>query len=108
MIGTPRDLPGARLVSAGIEALGRGELTVEALLVVVGRRRLQAAGLAVPEAPPIRKSPEMALYEALGARHPRDAHARYNGLIRRLVSFERALEARTNAGTPTRQALRAP
>ena len=97
MTGT-RDLPGAALVNAGIEALDRGELTVEALLVVVGRRRLQAAGLAVPEAPPIRQSPEMALYEALGARHPRDAHARYNGLIRRLVSFERALEARTKTG----------
>lgn len=97
MIGTRRDLPGAALVNAGIEALDRGELTVEALLVVVGRRRLQAAGLAVPEAPPLWPSPEMALYEALGARHPRDAHARYNGLIRRLVSFERALEARRKA-----------
>ena len=93
MIGTPRDLPGAELVSAGIAALGRGELTVAALLVAVGRRRLQAAGLAVPEPPRIRESPERALYEALGALHPRDAHGRYNGLIRRLVSFERALEA---------------
>ena len=92
MIGTPRDVPGAELVRAGIEALDRGELTVEALLVAVGRRRLRAAGLTVPEAPPIRPSPEIALYEALGARHPHDAHARYNGLIRRLVSFERALE----------------
>ena len=107
MIGTPRDLPGAELVRAGVEALDRGELTVEALLVAVGRRRLRAAGLAVPKAPPIRRSPEIALYEALGARHPRDAHARYNGLIRRLVSFERALEARRSQaakprGTPQR------
>ena len=93
MIGTPRDLPGAALVGAGIEALDRGELTVEALLVAVGRRRLRAAGLTVPEPPPIGRSAEIALYEALGSRHPRDAHARYNGLIRRLVSFERALEA---------------
>lgn len=89
------DLPGADLVSSGIEALGRGELTVEALLVAVGRRRLEAAGLIVPEAPQIGESPELALYEALRVLHPREAHGRYNGLIRRLVSFERALEARS-------------
>lgn len=36
----------------------------------------------------------MALYLAIGADHPGDAHSRYNALIRRLVSFERALERR--------------
>ena len=89
----PRNLPGADLVASGIEALRRGELTVEALLVAVGARRLRDAGLEVP-APPeeLPDSPELLLYAAVGATHPCDAHSRYNGLIRRLVSFERALE----------------
>lgn len=88
----PRDLPGADLVASGIEALRRGELTVEALLVAVGARRLRAAGLEVPAPPELPDSPELLLYAAVGAAHPCDAHSRYNGLIRRLVSFERALD----------------
>ena len=92
MTEVPRDLPGANLVLAGVSALRRGELTVEALLVAIGARRLRAAGLQVPQAPGLPDSPELALYAALGAAHPRDAHSRYNALIRRLVSFERALE----------------
>ena len=88
----PRNLPGADLVAAGIEALRRGELTVEALLVAVGARRLRDAGLEVPAPPELPDSPELLLYAAMGAAHPCDAHSRYNGLIRRLVSFERALE----------------
>lgn len=88
----PRNLPGADLVASGIEALRRGELTVEALLVAVGARRLRDAGLEVPAPPELPDSPELLLYAAVGAAHPCDAHSRYNGLIRRLVSFERALE----------------
>jgi hypothetical protein len=37
-------------------------------------------------------SPEHALYEALQREDSDSAHSRYNALIRRLVSFERALE----------------
>lgn len=92
MTEAPADLPGAELVAAGVEALRRGEWTVEALLVAVGARRLLAAGLDLPALPALRESPELALYAAIGRAHPRDAHARYNGLVRRLVSFERALE----------------
>ena len=88
----PEDLPGADLVASGIDALRRGEWTVEALLVAVGARRLRAAGLEVPRVPELPDGPELALYAAVAAAHPRDAHSRYNGLVRRLVSFERALE----------------
>ena len=93
------DLPGADLVLAGVEALGavvrgeRGDFTPEALLVAIGARRLRAAGLAVPAAPGWPPQPELSLYEAIGETHA-DAHSHYNALIRRLVSFERALEAR--------------
>ena len=93
----PGDLPGADLVARGIRALRSGETTVEALLVSVGATRLRAAGLDIPPAPPLPHSPEISLYLAIGADHPRDAHSRYNALIRRLVSFERALERRARA-----------
>ena len=89
----PPDLPGADLVSAGIEALRRGDRTVEALLVMVGARRMGAAGLDIPPGLPLERYPEHALYAAVAVEHPDDAHSRYNALVRRLVSFERALEA---------------
>lgn len=98
MTEVPSELPGADLVADGIAALRRGELTVEALVVAVGARRLRAAGLGLPPAPELPDSPELALYSVLGAAHPRDTHARYNGLIRRLVSFERALDRRSRHG----------
>ena len=70
----------------------RGEKSVEALLVMVGASRMRAAGLKLPECPSLRHSPEISLYLAIGKDHPEDAHSRYNTLIRRLISFERALE----------------
>lgn len=101
-----RDLPGADLIASGIEALRRGDLTVEALLVAVGARRLRAAGLEIPAPPDLPDSPELLLYAAVGAAHPRDAHSRYNGLIRRLVSFERALDRFSSpSGLPSRQGI---
>ena len=89
----PPGLPGTDLVASGIGALQRGERTVEALLVCVGRTRMRMAGLEIPSPPPLAQAPEIELYLAIAAEHPEDAHSRYNALIRRLVSFERALEA---------------
>ena len=89
----PPDLPGADLVEAGIDDLRRGEFTVEALLVAVGAPRLRNIGLDIPDAPAWPESPELALYAAIGEREAGNAHSRYNALIRRLVSFERAMEA---------------
>ena len=95
------DLPGAALVLSGLEALqalargDRADFSQEALLVAIGAKRLRAAGLAVPHAPGWPKHPELALYRAIGDTHS-DAHSRYNALVRRLVSFERALEARNH------------
>ena len=117
-----RGLPGAELVLAGLDALaalgvnnggcesGRAvgssqapaartatgsapEFPIEALLVAIGARRLRRAGVYVPEVPGVPEQPELALYEAVARRHPADAHSRYNALVRRLVSFERAVEA---------------
>lgn len=81
-------LPGAELVREGIEDLRRRRRTVPAWLVSIGAPRLRRAGLDVPEALP---EPEHGLYEALSRDDADAAHARYNALLRRLVSFERAL-----------------
>ena len=86
------ELPGAELVSAGLDAIERGEPTVAALLVAIGASRLRHAGLNVPALPGIQE-PELALYSALCKTNGADAHSAYNALVRRLVSFERALEA---------------
>jgi hypothetical protein len=42
------------------------------------------------------REPEHRLYAALAAENPGAAHSRYNALIRRLVSFERARDAIAN------------
>ena len=94
MYGPGDGVPGGDLVAAGLEALGRGERSVEALLVAVGAPRLRTLGIRVPVAGGLPRHSELALYHAVGRRHPGDAHARFNALIRRLVSFERELERR--------------
>jgi hypothetical protein len=82
-------LPGAELVEAGLEDLRQGRETVESLLVAIGAPRLRRIGLSVPPTPP---DPEHRLYAVLAAEDPDAAHGRYNALVRRLVSFERAAE----------------
>jgi hypothetical protein len=83
------DLPGAQLIARGLADLARGDESIEALLVSIGAPRLQALGLPVDRPIP---SPERRLYDRLSAEDPDSAHSRYNALIRRLVSFERAAE----------------
>ena len=83
------ELPGQDLVEAGLRDLERGIESVEALLVSIGTPRLEQLGLSVPEPLP---DPELRLYAHLSQDDPDGAHSRYNALIRRLVSFERAAE----------------
>ena len=83
------DLPGGDLVAAGLEDLKAGTQTVAALLVCVGGPRLRRLGLEVPDTVP---DPEDRLYALLARDDEDSAHGRYNALIRRLVSFERAAE----------------
>ena len=83
-------LPGEDWVRAGIADLGAGRRTEAALLVAIGSPRLRASGLQVPSVDVT--DPEARLYEMLASRDADSAHSRYNALIRRLVSFERALE----------------
>jgi hypothetical protein len=82
-------LPGAELIEQGIADLVRGIDSIPALLVSIGAPRLIRSGLAVPNPRP---DAERLLYELLRQEDPDAAHSRYNALIRRLVSFERAAE----------------
>ncbi|MGH3046833.1 MAG: hypothetical protein ACRDNC_07485 [Gaiellaceae bacterium] len=84
-----RELPGEDVVEARVHDLERGVESVEALLVSIGAPRLHQLGLSVPEPLP---DPELRLYEHLCRDNPEAAHSRYNALVRRLVSFERAAE----------------
>ena len=82
-------LPGWELVEPGLADLSRGVESIPSLLVAIGAPRLRRAGLAVPDVE--WPSPEHRLDELLGAGGSDSAHSRYNALIRRLVSFERAV-----------------
>lgn len=73
----------------GLADLAREHESVEALLVSIGAPRLARLGIDLPFT---FASPEHKLYGVLAAQGPDDAHSRYNALIRRLVSFERAAE----------------
>lgn len=79
-------LPGADLVQRGVEDLGAGRESAEALLISIGAPRLQSLGI---EVSPI-ASPEHKLYLLLSDKKGDAAHSSYNALIRQLVSFERA------------------
>lgn len=81
-------LPGEDLVAEGLADLIRGAESVPALLVSIGAPRLRQLGMHV-EAP--FRDPEHRLYRRLSLSHGDAAHSQYNALIRRLVSFERAL-----------------
>jgi len=83
-------LPGGDLIRGGLEDLNAGIESPEAFLVAIGKPRLSRLGVPVPNQP--FTSPEILLYRHLWRTDPDAAHARYNALIRRLVSFERAAE----------------
>lgn len=83
-------LPGEDIVVEGLADLRRGIESVPALLVSIGAPRLRRLGLDVPAGI---DEPERRLYALLAEEHGDAAHGRYNALVRRLVSFERATAA---------------
>jgi hypothetical protein len=82
-------LPGNDLIVMGVEDLLQQRQTIPALLVAIGAPKLRSLGLEVPEDLP--STPEHRLYDLLSDSDPDSAHSKYNALIRRLVSFERAM-----------------
>lgn len=84
--------PGEEIIKQGIEDLSSGKETIPSLLVSIGAPRLRRSGLLVPF--PAIAAPEHRLYELLRSQDPDAAHSKYNALIRRLVSYERAAGSR--------------
>jgi len=69
--------------------------SAEALLVSIGAPRLRLLGFTIQQPFP---SAEDRLYTLLQREHGDAAHSRYNALVRRLVSFERAAESASRRG----------
>ena len=82
-------LPGGDIVAEGLRDLEAGLETAPALLVSIGAARLRGAGV---EVAPAFSDPERRLYDLLARDDADSAHGRYNALVRRLVSFEHAIE----------------
>jgi hypothetical protein len=80
-------LPGGDLIADGLADLEQGRDTIAAFLVSIGAPRLRMLGY-IPRRTLV--EPEQRLYELLARTEPDAAHGRYNALVRRLVSFERA------------------
>ena len=83
-------LPGEELIRRGLRDLEEGVESVESLLVSIGAPRLRQLGLTIAMPLP---APEQRLYRLLAETHDDAAHSRYNALVRRLVSYERASAA---------------
>jgi hypothetical protein len=82
-------LPGAELIEQGVVDLAAGFRTIESLLVSIAAPGLLALGYSLIA--PIEDA-ELQLYALLSARDGPAAHSRYNALVRRVVSFQRAAQ----------------
>ena len=83
-------LPGEEMVRKGLTDLGSGKVTEEACLASMASPRLRDCGLLSVDISLVADA-ETTLYRLLGQR-AEDPYASYNNLVRRLVSFERALD----------------
>lgn len=88
-------LPGASAIRAGLEDLAAGRESEESLLIQIGAPRLSGLGVVLPAKTEM--DADRRLYRLLAVQHGNEALARFNSLIRLLVSFERALERRLGA-----------
>jgi hypothetical protein len=84
-------LPGQELIDQGLADLSKDQVTDSSLLVLIAAPRLRRLGIQVPDRPCPRPC-EHQLYARLEKRFDAAAHSHYNSLIRRIVSFARALE----------------
>ena len=83
-------LPAHDLISTGVIDLQQDRETIPALLVAIGAPKLRKLGMSLPTTLP--PNPEHRLYDLLSVSGSDSAHSRYNALIRKLVSFQRAME----------------
>ena len=84
-------LPGEDLVEAGLADLAGNRITDFSLLVLIASPRLKRLGVHIPQCA-FPKPYEHQLYARLEQRLGSGAHSYYNSLLRRIVSYARALE----------------
>jgi hypothetical protein len=84
-------LPGDELVQQGLADLLADRVTESSLLLLIAAPRLKRLGFRIPHRP-FPRPYEHELYARLEERLGTAAHSYYNSLIRRIVSFARALE----------------
>jgi hypothetical protein len=87
-------LPGEDLIRAGVADLEAGRVSVSACLAALAFPRLQRVGVLRAVPPSLSVDVELQLYRLLRLTGG-DAYSRYNALLRRLVSFEQALDRRS-------------
>lgn len=90
-------LPEEEIIQRGLADLRDSHESVESLMVQIGASRMREAGLDVPRFSPPKVDAEIRLYTLLSSLHGANAYAQYNALLRRLISFESALECRQSA-----------
>lgn len=90
-------LPGQELVEAGLADLTQNHITEMSLLVLIASPRLRSLGIEIPDRA-FPKPYEHELYARLEQRLGPAAHSYYNSLIRRIVSYARALEREQSQG----------
>ena len=84
-------LPGADLVQQGLADLLEDRVSDASLLILIAAPRLRRLGIRVPDRA-LPRPYEHELYSRLEGRMGTAAYSYYNSLIRRIVSFARALE----------------
>ncbi|MFW6083596.1 MAG: hypothetical protein ACODAA_00095 [Gemmatimonadota bacterium] len=77
-------LPGGDIVDAGLADLAANRVTPESLAVSLAAPRLRREGVPVSRE---QEDPEMRLFAMLSETEGGLAHARYNAILQRLVSF---------------------
>ncbi len=83
-------LPGEDLVTQGLADLANNRPTALFFLVLAAAPRLRRLGIEIPNR--VAAHPEHQLYSILEQHFGTAAHSQYNSLIRRIVSYARALE----------------
>ena len=84
-------LPGEELVQQGLADLAQNRVTDCSLLVLIAAPQLKRLGVQIPEQP-FPKPYEHELFARIEQRLGVAAHSHYNSLIRRIISYEHALE----------------
>lgn len=88
-------LPGGELVLKGLASLEAGELSKESLLLLICRGELARIGLHIQTKADVPNDAELDLYKLLQRDSQDEAHAVYNSLLARMVSFVSCAEARS-------------